>query len=245
MTEKLVTVVIPTLNEERDLPRTLESLKGFADQILIVDSGSKDNTIKIARSHGCKVIFHEFKSFSDTRNFADSQVTTPWILSIEADVVLNPQFIKETHQKIQSGSYDAFFIGRINHIWSKPILHTDWGPRDDCHIFLYKKGVGKWMSRVHEEYKTNSRVGKIITPMTHYNYATISEFFCKIDKYSDLALKSAQKYGFFQPVYEFLKRFIYKKGFLDGYHGLFLSYLQATYHLTLFIKKYEASYLEK
>jgi glycosyltransferase involved in cell wall biosynthesis len=233
-----LTVVIPTLNEEQDLPETLKSVKGFATDILVVDSGSTDDTVRLAEKFGAKVISHKFTSFSETRNFADSRCQSGWILSIEADVTVSPELAQEIITAIKEDKFDAYFIGRLNKIWGKYIYHTDWSPKDDCHIWLYKKGIGEWRGDVHEEFKTNKEVGKLKNVLLHKNYETVSEYIDKINKFSDLAVKQNKSFPLWWFKYEFLKRYFYKLGFLDGYRGLFLSYLQAIYYITFSVKKY-------
>ncbi len=227
-----LTVVIPTLNEEKDLPRTLKSLK-FADEILVVDSGSVDRTVQIAKDFGAKVINHPFQNFADTRNFADKGAKNDWILSIDADVVVPKKLIEEIHALPDSPS--AYKIGRVNMIWNKPIMHTDWGPKDDNHIRLYHKSLGSWTSEIHETFVSKSPPRQLKNYLTHYNYETISEFINKLNSYSDIAAKKKPESSKFW--FDFLKRYFYKLGFLDGYHGFFLSYLQAIYYLSLGIKQ--------
>ncbi|MBU1200457.1 glycosyltransferase family 2 protein [Patescibacteria group bacterium] len=236
-----LTVVIPTLNEERDLPRTLKSLANLKADILVIDSGSTDKTIEIAQKHGAKIFNHPFKSFSDTRNFADQQIKSDWILSLEADVVITKklaQEIKSSTSEVED--FSAYYIPRQNIIWGKKINHTDWGPKDDLHIWLYKKGAGAWRGNVHEEYKLKKgTAGYLNNPLIHYNYETVNEFIGKINSYSEVAVTQGKTFPFYWPVRDFFKRYIYKLGFLDGYHGLFLSYLQAVYYHTLKIKQYQ------
>lgn len=233
-----LTVVIPTLNEEKDLYKTLASVKDLADEIIVIDSGSTDKTVEIAKSYGAKVINHPFISFSDTRNFGNQEAKGDWILSIEADVVVSKELSVEIKEALKSPEYSAYFIPRLNLIWGKPIRHTDWSPQDDCHIWLYQKGSGQWQSLVHEEFATIQKVGKLKNFLVHKNYETISEFIDKIDRYSELATKQKQFFPNWWFVRDFFKRYFYKLGFLDGYHGLFLSYLQSVYYLTLNVKKH-------
>jgi len=238
-----LTVVIPTLNEERDLPRTLKSLANLKADILVIDSGSTDGTINVAKKYGAKVITHPFKSFSDTRNFADQQIKSDWILSLEADVVITKklaQEIKSSTSEVED--FSAYYIPRQNIIWGKKINHTDWGPKDDLHIWLYKKGAGAWRGNVHEEYKLKKgTAGYLNNPLIHYNYETVNEFIGKINSYSQMATAQGKTFPFYWPVRDFFKRYIYKLGFLDGYHGLFLSYLQAVYYQTLKAKQYQSN----
>lgn len=238
MARAKLTVVIPTLNEEKDLPDTLRSLKGLTTDILVVDSSSTDDTVKIAKEFGAKVVNHKFTSFSDTRNSADKIAEGDWVLSIEADVTISPELAVEIKTAMESDKFDAYYIGRVNKIWGRYIYHTDWGPKDDCHIWLYKKGSGSWQGTVHEEFKTVKRVGKLKNFLYHKNYETVSEYFEKINKFSDIALKQNNSYPSWWFLRDFCKRYFYKLGFLDGYRGLFLSYLQAVYYITFSIKKH-------
>lgn len=231
-----LTTIVPTKNEEVDLPRTLESLQGLGGQIIVVDSGSTDRTLKIATQYGARTIHHDFSSFAETRNFGDSLVDSDWILSLEADVVISSELAKEIKNVISQSQYKAYKIGRQNIIWGKKINHTDWGPQDDSHIWLYRKGSGNWQGGVHEEYISSEPVGKLKNHLIHYNYRTISEFIEKINRYSDLASSKSISFPFWWGIRDFFKRYFYKFGFLDGLHGLFLSYLQAVYYLTLYVK---------
>lgn len=237
-----ISVVIPTLNEEKDLPRTLSSLK-FAKEILVIDSGSTDNTVQIAEDFGCKVVFHPFSNFADTRNFGDKNASCDFILSIDADVTVPQSLVNEIISLPQTPS--SYKIGRINIIWGKPILHTDWGPADDNHIRLYHRSLGSWSFDVHETFVSKSPSKQLKNFLTHYNYETVSEFIGKINSYSEIQARklidSGEKKSFFKMIYQskydFFKRYLYKLGFLDGYRGLFLSYLQAVYYLSVGIKQ--------
>ncbi len=243
---KKITVAVPTYNEQENLPRLLDSLD-FADQVLIVDSGSEDKTVEIAKSYGADVVHHQFKNFADTRNFADQKADNQWILSVDADVQV-PSSLAEEIASLPSKPA-AYKIGRINIIWGKPILHTDWGPRDDNHIRLYHKSLGKWQAQVHEQFITNVKPESLDNYLIHYNYSTVSEYIRKLNHYSTLQAQRLHQNGerfslfcfFIDPVMDFSKRYFYKLGFLDGLHGLFLSILQAIYHQVVQVKLYTLS----
>lgn len=240
-----LTVVIPTLNEEKDLPRALNSLKKLTDKILVIDSGSTDQTTTIAQKYQAMVVYHPFKSFADTRNFADTKIKTGWILSIEADVVITKKLTQEIKSTVAKPNHcQAYYIPRTNIIWGKKISHTDWGPKDDLHIWLYQKGSGSWQGRVHEEYRPkNGQAGKLKNSLLHYNYQTVGEFINKINVYSELAGNQTNRPPVYWPLRDFFKRFVYKLGFLDGYRGLFLSYLQAIYYHVLRVKTWQNKYV--
>lgn len=240
MNQKLgLSVVIPTLNEEQDIANAITSVSDIASEIAVVDSGSTDKTVAIAESLGAKVYHHEFISFSDTRNFGDSRAKGDWIMSIEADVIVPKPLSEEINYQLQSTNSDAFYIERINQILGRSIMHSNWGPKDDCHIWLYRKNSGKWQGSVHEEYVCRSnKVERLKNRLLHHNYDTIYEFIEKLNKYSEISGNSHNKVSWFDGIIDFIKRYFYKQGFLDGYHGLFLCYLQATYFLTVYIKQH-------
>lgn len=241
-----LSVVIPTLNEEKDIRRCLESVK-FANTILVVDCGSTDKTTLIAKQLGAKVITNKFENFAQQRQFGDDQVNSDWILSIDADIEVPQKTAAEILRTIKDTKYSAFKVGRENIIWGKVIRHTDWSPKDDCHIRLYKKGSGKWESEVHELFVTKEKIGVLKNNLIHHNYDSISEFIQKMNSYSDFEAqkryKNRQRFSFWSMLWEakkdFLKRFVYKLGFLDEERGLFLSILQAIYYLCVNIKLYQ------
>lgn len=231
-----ISVVIPAFNEAEDIGRTLKTLS-FADEIIIqLDDRSTDDTERIAKKFGCKVFVDKMVDFCTLRNAGTNLARNDWVLSLEADVIISEKLAQEIRQAIQNDKCAAYRIGRINEIWGKPIMHTDWGPKEDTHIWLYRKDAGMWVGSIHEEFVTNKPVGTLKNYLYHYNYKFVGEFIDKINSISDKGVQRGVKVGFFSPLYDFCKRYFYKLGFLDGYHGLFLSYLQAIYYLTLQIK---------
>ncbi len=221
------------------MPACLESINSLGAEALVLDSGSTDKTKEIAKKFRARFETHPFKNFSDQRNYADSLVDTTWILSIEADVTISPLLAKEIKATLPKTDRSAFFIPRLNTIWRKAIWHSDWGPKEDTHIWLYRKGSGSWQSHVHEEYSlAKGTSGKLNNLLIHHNYDTISEFIAKINSYSEYASNQGVSYSFWWGMRDFCKRYIFKLGFLDGYHGFFLCYLQSIYYHTLFVKNY-------
>lgn len=225
-----LSVVVPVKNEEGDLPRLLDSLD-FADEVIIIDTGSSDKSVEIAKKHGAKVVSRTFENFAQIRNYGSGVASNDWILAIDADNEVPLELAREIDSLPDVPA--AYKIGRINIIWDKPILHADWGPRDDCHIRLYHKAVGEWHSTVHEQFKTKAPIKTLKQNLIHHNYSTISEFVDKLNNYSNLG----DPVPWWYPFYDFAKRYFYKLGFMEGLHGLFLSYLQGIYYLTVIIKR--------
>ncbi len=233
-----IVAVIPTKNEVQDLPRAIKSLKPLVSEILVVDSGSSDDTPVLAQKLGAKVLHFPLTDFASTRNFADQHGAHDWILSLDADMELTPPLLEEIRALPDTPA--VYRIGRLNFIWGKPIYHTDWSPVDDCHIRLYHRSLGHWQGLVHEQFVSPKTPITLNHYFIHHNYQSVTEFIDKLNFYSQLSAPNHHFswFSFFwTPFRDSFKRYIYKLGFLDGYRGLFLSYLQAIYYLSVGIKQ--------
>ncbi len=242
-----LSVTTITLNEEKDLPRALSSVKNLADEIIVVDSGSTDKTLTIAKNFGCIIFKRKFDNYSNQKNYAASKASGDWILSLDADEEVTPELAQEIKRAIKDSSYDGYLIPRKNIILGKFIKHTRWDPELDRHMWLWKKGKGRWVGDVHEEVVVSGKVGRLKNAKVHYQYKTIRGFIDMINRYTNLEANEMIKKGarfsyfrfFYDPVYEFLVRYFYRKGFLDGWQGFALSYLMAIYKMTIWIKVWE------
>ncbi|MEK7101473.1 MAG: glycosyltransferase family 2 protein [Patescibacteria group bacterium] len=196
------------------LPVCLDSAKKLSDDVVIVTNSS-----------------HKFVNYSDQKNYAASKCKYNWVLSLDADEELSPELIFEL--KSLDFKFSAYKIPRLNIIFGKAILHSNWEPSADTHIWLYNKTRGHWENPVHEEVVTTGRVGQLRGTKIHHSYTSIEEFIDKINDYTSREIKAAN------PFFDFLRRYLWHKGFLDGWHGLFLSYLQAISHVVVWIKLWE------
>jgi glycosyltransferase involved in cell wall biosynthesis len=254
MKKQKLTVAIIALNEEENLPRCLESVKNIADEsVVVVDTRTVDRTAEIAKEYGARVYKRKFDDFASQKNYAAEKATNEWILSLDADEVVTPDLAKEIKLRIanlpaQTGCelrIAAFLIPRKNIILGAEIKHTRWSP--DKHVWLWRKGKGKWKGVVHEEVEVDGRVGELKNVKIHYQYKTVAEFFKMINNYTEKEaekiLSSSEKFSyfkmFFAPARSFTGRFFYKKGFLDGWRGFILSYLMAIYRISVWIKVWE------
>lgn len=212
----MISVSIIATSRDLILPQCLSSAKKLSDDVVIVTNSD-----------------HKFVNYSNQKNFAASKCKYDWILSLDADEEISPGLIHEL-QTINYEPYTAFKIPRLNIIFGKPMYHTNWEPSADSHIWLYKKSAGcKWIEDVHEEVITSGPIGQLKNYKIHHNYKTVEEFMTKMNNYTSLEKNSAP------PLYDFLRRYIWHKGFLDGWHGLFLSYLMAIYHLSVWVKLWQ------
>jgi glycosyltransferase involved in cell wall biosynthesis len=252
-----LSVTIITLNEEILLQKCLESVKAIADEIILVDSGSKDKTINIAEKFGAKIYTRRFDNYANQKNYAMSKASGKWILSIDADEEIEPELAREIELKIKNddsvkkyknnSDYIAFTIPRKNIIFGKYIKYTRWQPELDRHVWLWKKDTGVWVGDVHEEVVVKDEVGRMKNAKIHYQYETVREFLDMMNRYSEHEAKqkidNGYKFSYFKffsaPIYNFFVRYIYRLGFLDGWRGFILSYLMAIYHISVWVKVWE------
>ena len=237
-----ISVTVITLNEEEFLKRALESIQDLADEIIIVDSGSTDQTLEIARHYSSKIYTRVFDNFANQKNYAAQKANSEWILSLDGDEVIPNDLSKEIKKAVKEKSLDGYSMPRRNFILGKEIKHSRWSP--DRHIWLWRKKSGKWEGEVHEEVVADGLVGELKHAKIHYQTKSIGDFIRTNNTYA--ALKAKEMYGsgvrfsvlrfFWDPLFEFSVRFVYKKGFLDGWRGLVLSLLMAFYQMEIWIK---------
>ena len=208
-----LSVAIIARNKSDISPNCLASAKSVSNDVVIITNAD-----------------HKFVNYSDQKNYAASKCKHDWVLSLDADEELSPELINE----LKTINYElsaAFKIPRLNIIFGKAIHHTNWEPQADTHIWLYDKTRGHWENPVHEEVVTSGSVGQLKGHKIHHSYQTVEEFITKANDYTSRETKLTN------PFFDFLRRYIWHLGFLDGWHGLFLSYLMAIYHLTAWVKK--------
>lgn len=241
----MISVTIITLNEQANIEKAIKSVLDLADEIIVVDSGSKDKTVELAEKLGAKVYLRKFDNFSNQKNFAASKTEAEWILSVDADEELSPDLIDEIKKSINSKEFDAYLIPRRNFILGQEIKHSRWSP--DTHIWLWKKDFGKWVGDVHEEVIVTGKVGSLKNSKIHNSHQTLSSFLQANNLYSDLESLSLYKKHcrfslsqmFWESLFEFFIRFIYKFGFLDGKEGFALAYVMGIYKLIVWVKIWE------
>lgn len=243
-------VIIPVKDEAADLERCLQSLKGWAPEIIIVDDNSTDNTIEIAKSYGCKVYQHEIVDFADQRNYAASKASHNWILSLDAD----EQMTSELKEKISSLPVDAtvsgFRIPRLDVFYGKEIWHGGWYPQ--YRVMFYNKEHGHWERPVHERVIFDENHNTVLTlneHVKHYSHKTIYNTFEGFNRYTDTeaeVLFNKKHWStieiIIRAIYEysaqFFVRYVIWLGFLDGIHGLIIAINRAFYRILVFQKLY-------
>jgi len=244
-----LSVTIITLNEEENLPNCLDSIHDIADEIIVVDSESTDKTVEIARKYGANVYIRKFDNYANQKNYAAEKATGEWILSLDADEVIEPELVKEIGKRIKDNGKQtvAYSIPRKNIILGKLIKYSRWQPELDRHIWLWEKEKGKWVGDVHEEVIVKGEVGSLQHAKIHYQYEKVWDFMIMMNRYSEFdavkrvrdGIKFSYPRLFIDPIYNFLVRYFYRLGFLDGWRGFVLSYMMAIYHFELWIKIWE------
>lgn len=241
-----LSVTIIALNEEKNLARAINSVQSLADEVVVVvDPRSRDKTLEVARSLGAKTFVRVFDNFANQKNFASQMAKGKWILAMDADEEIPTSLKDEIKKTIAKDGFDGYLIPRRNILFGKEIKHTRWSP--DKHIWLWKKNKGKWAGKIHEEVILDGKPGELKEAKIHHSYETVSDFISMLNSYSQYEaeekIAKGQRFSFFRfffdPCLSFFRRFIYKKGFLDGWRGFTLSYLMAIYRLTAWIKVWE------
>ena len=231
-------VTIITLNEEKNLRECLESVL-WADEIVIVDSGSRDATLQIAQEFGCKVVHNPWPGMREQKNIASAHAAGPWILNLDADERLSPDLQQELQRHLADPKYDGYSFPRKNMFLGKWMRHGGWYP--DATLRLFRKEQGKFGGinpHANVELPATARVLKLKHPLVHFTYYTLQQYVGKQYSYADAAarelfasgkLKSVSRIRIFvKTFWKFIETYIIKRGFLDGTHGL-IAALGATF----------------
>lgn len=245
-----ISVVISAYNEEKKLPACLDSLKGFADEIIVVDNTSQDTTNKIAKKYTKHVYKRENNLMLNVnKNFGFLKATGDWIISLDADERITPELAGEIKKVTEKNDkkISGYWIPRKNIIFGKWIQNSIWWP--DYQLRLFRNGKGSFEEKhVHEMITIDGETEKLSSPMIHENYESISQYLYKLDKiYTESEVKNIIASGKIVswmdairfPLEDFLKTFFLQKGYKDGLHGLVLSLLQAFYSEIVFVKVWE------
>jgi glycosyltransferase involved in cell wall biosynthesis len=233
-----ISAVIITLNEERNLPRALESLQSVADGVVVVDSGSTDRTCEIAERAGAGFICHAWEGYAPQKNFAASQAQHDWILSLDADEALSSELIEELRRLKQSGPGDAagFTMPRLARFRGRWIRHSGWYP--DRKLRLYDRRRGVWVGRyVHEHVEAKGPVPPLKGDLLHFLSDSRQDQLQSIDRYTTLAARQAQEEGerltllklLVFPGWKFIESYFLRLGLLDGAAGFEIAKMASLY----------------
>ena len=242
-----LTVTVITYNEADHIQHALESV-AWADEIIVVDSGSTDATVDLARPLATHVIVRGWPGYSEQKNFAADSATNDWVLSIDADERVTPELAGEI-RALMSGGPQArgYRIRRVSRYLGRWIRSTDWFP--DYQLRLYDRRAGRWNGlRIHESFRlADGRPARLEGELHHYAYRDISHHLKKIDSYTTLLAAQSYEQGrrtnvaalALHPWFAFLRNYVLRRGFTDGTTGLIISVLNAYYVFLKLAKLWE------
>lgn len=226
-----ISVVIITKDEERDIGRALESVKTFAE-IIIVDSYSSDKTLEIARQYTDKIFIHEWPGFAKQKQRAIDYASLPWVLILDADECVTPQLQQEMVGAINNSQYQGYYVPRKNFFLGKWIQYCGFGK--DLTLRLFQKTCSQMeMREVHEKVLVKGKLGTLNGYLEHYSHHDLQDYLDKTEHYATLAAKQMAKDGkkasttaiVIKPFYAFIKIFLLKQGFRDGLQGFMIAFL--------------------
>jgi glycosyltransferase involved in cell wall biosynthesis len=231
-----VTAVLITLNEAANIAAALASI-AWADEILVIDSGSTDDTVPLARKAGARVEVRDWPGYSAQKNYAASIAAHDWILSLDADERVTPALAEEITRLLTSEpSRRGYRVPRLSHYLGRWIRGTDWYP--DYQLRLYDRRAGRWNGRVvHESVALDGQPGVLTSDLQHYPYRDISQHLATIDRYTTLAANQMRADGrvpslaalALHPPFAFLRNYVLRRGFLNGGAGFTVSVLNSYY----------------
>jgi glycosyltransferase involved in cell wall biosynthesis len=245
MKKSKLSVIIITKNEEKNIERCLKSVK-WADEIIVVDSFSTDNTLNIVEKYTNNVYQAKWLGYANQRNFGVDQAKNDWILCIDSDEVVTLNLYKEIKETLESTPHhNGYYIPMKNFMFTRWMKYS--GLSKQYHLRLYNKHKGKWIKDIHEIVKIEGDSGYLKNIILHYAYISINDLIKKIDVYTDLEAKALYekniKFNKWKalgsPLIIFIYKYIFQKGFLDGYPGLIWAVSLAYYNFSKWLKVWE------
>jgi len=229
-TRPTLSVIIITLNESRHIGACLDSV-AFADEVIVLDSGSTDDTCEIARARGARVhTTADWPGFGPQKNRALDLATCDWVLSVDADERVPAELADEIRRTLAAPTHQAYRVPRLSEFEGRPMRHTGWWP--DHVLRLFRRGTARFTdAAVHEQVRTEAAVGVLRQHLLHYPYASIEALLAKVNRYSsDAALMMYRRGRRTTPLgalghglWTFIRIYLIRRGFLDGRQGLIVA----------------------
>ncbi|MCK4823086.1 glycosyltransferase family 2 protein [bacterium] len=241
-----ISAIVIVKDEAGNIAECLKSLS-FTDEVVVVDSGSKDGTVEIAKKYTDKVFITEWKGYSGTKQFALNRASGEWIFWLDADERVSPQLADEIGSAIiEDRDFAGYMMPRKAFFLGRWIRHGGWYPGYVVRLFRKEKGTfGD--ERVHERLHIDGPVGTLKEPIYHYTDNSIDHYFKKFNVYTTLAVIDLEEMGrkvsiltlLIRPIHMFIKMYIFRAGFLDGIEGLLLAVFSANYVFVKYAKFWE------
>ncbi len=225
----MLSVIIITRNEQEHIGRCLASVT-WADEIIVLDSGSTDNTVAISKQYTSAVYQTDWPGFGPQKQRALQKASHDWVLSLDADEEISPALQQEMQQAMQLSGIQGFYIPRLSSYCGKQIKHGGWWP--DPVLRLFRRETGQFSDDVvHERVIVNGIVKHLQQPILHEAFTDPSEVLDKINHYSTLGAEKLYKQhqhaslarAIGRGIWTFIRTYLLKAGFLDGAEGLMLA----------------------
>lgn len=242
-----LSVVTIALNEEHNIVECLDSVR-WADELIVVDSGSSDRTVELATQYPARVMELPWRGYGATKNDALRHATGDWILWLDADERVTPELAAEIRAKVNenNGSYAGYSVARRAYFLGKWIRHCGWYPSRVTRLF--RRDRGKFTeNKVHEMLLLDGAVNHLSHDLLHFTDPNLYHYFEKFNRYTSLAAEDMNGAGehfslydvLLRPPFAFFKMFVLRRGFLDGMHGFILSAVSMAYVFVKYAKLWE------
>lgn len=239
---KKIAVLILTYNEEKNIADCIASA-AFADEIIVIDSGSSDATVEIAEKLGAKVTVNKMEGFAAQRNLALTKTDAEWVFYLDADERVTKEAAQEIREVIELEPF-AYEIKRMNIVFGKLMKHGGHGP--DYSMRLYPRNAVKWEGKVHEHAVLSLPIKRLKNVMMHHTYTDWDRYIFKLNQYTSMMAGQMNERGkranlldfVIRPPYATFRFYVLKAGFLDGRMGLILALMHGFYTLTKYVKLY-------
>jgi len=226
-----ISVVIVTLNEERNIERCLLSVKEIADEIVIVDSFSTDRTEEICLKFGAKFTRHPFEGYIEQKSYVITQASYDYVLLIDADEALSDELRASIQAVKQNWTHDGYNFNRLNSYCGRWIRHSGWYPDRKIRLFDRRKASVKGKNPHDEIVMADRSTIKFLQgDLLHYTYLSVDDHIHQINRFTEIQARGSFERGekagylsiFFSPVYKFIRHYFFNLGFLDGYYGFLI-----------------------
>ena len=218
-----------TRNEEANIGPCLDGL-AFCDERIVVDAGSTDRTVALARERGVRVETHDWQGFGAQKSFALSLAQGDWVLSIDADERVSPALAREIEHAIAEGRADGYEIPRLSSFVGREMRHSGWLP--DYVLRLFRRGKARFSDDlVHERVICDGPVVRLTETLAHHSVTRLEQALSRVDRYStagaEMLLASGRRVSFAHGIWSFFRAYVLRLGFLDGREGFLLAVANA------------------
>ncbi len=241
-----LSVILICLNVQEKIRACLERV-AWADEIVVCDSGSTDETVAICRQYTDRIYTDPWRGFGAHKNLALERAAHPWVLSVDADELVSPALERRVGQILEGpAAADGYYIPRQNYFLGRRIRHGGWSP--DYVLRLFRRGRGRFRERaVHEAVEVDGRTARLEEALEHHTYDSVAAYLARMDRYSALAAEEMRRAGVpcrvrdlvWRPPATAFKMYVLRQGYRDGVRGLALAGLYGAYTFAKYLKRWE------